>query len=75
MVIPAQTWLSLVKSVFLGVKKIDSREKVPIFANFARENKKVSVKNSENRQKSGRKNHFLPVKFMTNHTREKKLCL
>ena len=35
--------------------------------------KKVSVKNSENRQKSGRKNHFLPVKFMTNHTREKKI--
>ena len=43
MVIPAQTWLSLVNLFFLGVKKIDSREKFPIFADFAREEKKVPV--------------------------------
>ena len=58
---------------FLGVKN----EKAPVkkiryFAILPVKKKKAPVKNSEIWQKSGREKHFLPVKILTNTTREKK---
>ena len=66
----------LKKSVFffLGVKSIFYRVKNPrLFWIFAREKKITPVKNYKKPSKSARENHFLPVKFFENYTRENQI--
>ena len=49
------------------------KEKSSIFLNFCPWKKITPVKNYKKPSKSARENHFLPVKFFENYTRENQI--